>query len=119
MLKITIHDSAHELRFHLEGKLSGPWVPELSQCWRTAQSTTVGRGTVVDLDNVDFISPEGESLLEEMHREGVRLTAATPLPGAIVEGIQRQSRCGTVEEKQSKASNVLFRHTVRPNSRAS
>src|SRR5690349_12989903 len=31
MLKITIHDSAAELRIRLEGRLNGPWVNELRQ----------------------------------------------------------------------------------------
>jgi hypothetical protein len=119
MLKITIHDSADELSFHLEGKLSGLWVEELRQCWRTAQSTTAGRRTVLDLDDVDFVCGEGESLLEEMHQEGVRLIAATPVPSAVVEGIRRNARCATVEEKP-KAADVLFHsHTLGSDFRAS
>src|ERR1017187_41000 len=39
MLKITLHDSAREFRLKLEGRLSGPWVNELEQCWKTASST--------------------------------------------------------------------------------
>ena len=120
MLKITLHDRAGELRLKLEGKLSGLWVDEVRQCWRTAQSTTAGRLTVVDLDDVDFVSPEAESLLAEMHQEGVRLLAATPVPSAAIEGICRRSRCVTVEETPSGACDVLFhRHTIGPDSRAS
>ena len=70
MLRITIHDSARELRIKLEGKLSGPWVEELRQCWRTASSTTAGRTTSLDLSEVDFVDAEGQSLLSEMHRQG-------------------------------------------------
>ena len=61
MLKITLHDSSDELRFKLEGKLSGPWVGELRQCWQTAASTTHGRNTILDLREVDFVDPEGQS----------------------------------------------------------
>ena len=68
MLKITLHDSSEELRFKLEGKLAGLWVGELQQCWRTASSTTQGRNTIVDLRDVDFVDPEGQSLLAEMYR---------------------------------------------------
>ena len=120
MLKITLHDSSHELRFKLEGRLAGPWVAELRQCWRTAASTTAGRRTVVDLDEVDFVCPDGESLLQEMHQEGVRLIAATPLPRAIVDQIRRRGRCATVEEKPIKASDVLLHsHKIGPRTRAS
>jgi hypothetical protein len=120
MLKITLHDSAHELRLKLEGKLSGLWVEELRQCWRTAASTTSGRRTVVDLDEVDFVCPEGETLLGEMHRDGVRLIAVTPVTRATVAGIRRLARCGTVEEKSVKTPDApLRRHTIGPDSRAS
>jgi hypothetical protein len=120
MLKITIHDNAQELRLKLEGRLGGLWVDELRQCWHTARSTTAGRDTVLDLDEVDFVCPEGESLLEEMHQEGVRLMAATPVPSAVIDEIRRRSRCDTVEEKLAQASDVLFhRNPKRPDSRAS
>jgi anti-anti-sigma regulatory factor len=66
MLKITLHDRAGELRLKLEGRLSGPWVNELEQCWKTASSTTQGRKTVLDLGEVDFVDPAGESLLAHM-----------------------------------------------------
>src|SRR5438067_391351 len=71
MLKITLHDSADEFRLCLEGKLSGPWVAELRQCWQTGSSTTHGRRTVLDLRDVDFVDTAGESLLADMNRSGV------------------------------------------------
>ena len=120
MLKITIHDNAEELRLKLEGKLSGLWVQELRQCWLTARSTTAGRRTVLEMDDVDFVSPEGECLLNEMHREGVVLVAATPVPSSIIEGIRHALGCATVEEQLSQASNVFFhRSAKRSSSRAS
>ena len=96
MLKITLHDSAVELRLQREGRLSGPWVNELEQCWKTASSTTHGRKTVLDLGEVDFVDPAGQSLLAHMHAEGVELAAVTPLIRAVVREICRAPACGTV-----------------------
>ena len=96
MLKITLHDSAQEFRLKLEGRLSGLWVQELEQCWKTASSTTHGRKTILDLGEVDFVDPAGESLLEHMHAEGVELTAVTPLICAVLQEICRAPACGTV-----------------------
>jgi hypothetical protein len=107
MLKITLHDSSEELRLKLEGKLGGPWVGELRQCWRTAASTTHNRHTVLDLRDVDFVDPEGQALLEEMHRQGVRLLAVTPLIQALILEISRQPGCATVEEKPARRSHAL------------
>ena len=101
MLKITLHDSASALRFKLEGRLSGPWVGELRQCWQTARSTTKNRKTVLDLAELDFVDPQGQSLLEEMHRQGVTLVAMSPLIRAIVDDVYRSRRCDTVEDQPS------------------
>ena len=107
MLKITLHDSSRELSFKLEGKLSGPWVGELQQCWQTAASTTVGRSTVIDLGEVDFVDPAGQLLLAEMHREGVRLLALTPLIQSLVEEVSGAACCGTVEEKRVHSHDAI------------
>lgn len=85
MLKITLHDSADELRLRLEGKLCGPWVGELRQCWRTASSTTEGRRTVLDLRDVDFVDGEGQILIADMRDQGVYLLAETPLIQSLIE----------------------------------
>jgi hypothetical protein len=111
MLKITLLDSPRELRFRLEGKLSGPWVTELRQCWYTASSTTAGRATVADLREIDFVDPDGRELLSEMHRAGVRLQAETPLIRNLVDEICH-SGYGTVEEAPQKRSDAVVRaHT--------
>ena len=111
MLRITIHDSARELRIKLEGKLSGPWVDELRQCWRTASSTTAGRTTSLDLSEVDFVDAEGQSLLSDMHRQGVRLDAATPLIQALVEEGIGRAGCARVEEQPAGSPHAsLFHH---------
>jgi anti-anti-sigma regulatory factor len=102
MLKITLHDSATELRLKLEGRLSGPWVQELEQLWKTASSTTHCRKTVLDLGEVDFVDPAGEALLAQMHAEGVELVAVTPLIRAMVREICRAPACGTVGKVGSK-----------------
>jgi hypothetical protein len=104
MLKITLHDSASELRFKLEGRLSGPWVGELRQCWQTAQSTTQDRRTVLDLGELDFVDPEGQTLLEDMHRQGVKLAAMTPFIRAIVEEICISCRGSRETERPSRAA---------------
>jgi anti-anti-sigma regulatory factor len=96
MLKITLHDSVAEFRLKLEGRLSGLWVNELEQCWKTASSTTQGRKTILDLAEVDFVDPAGESLLARMHAQGVELVAVTPLIRAVLQEICHAPPCGTV-----------------------
>jgi|SRR5690348_7648602 hypothetical protein len=108
MLKITLLDSSEECCFRLEGKLSGPWVGELRQCWQTASSTTAGRRTVMDLREVEFVDPAGETLLADMSRGGVALRVSTPFMQAIVEAIARDAGCARVEEKSSRRSDAVL-----------
>jgi anti-anti-sigma regulatory factor len=108
MLKITLHDSARELRLKLEGKISGPWVQELRQCWSTASSTTTGRSAILDLDDVDFIDPAGQDLLVEMHREGVVLKAATPFIRSLLAEICEARQCATVEGKSAAETDAVL-----------
>lgn len=98
MLKITLHDSSSELRFRLEGKLSGPWVGELRQCWQTARSALRNRKTVLDLADLEFADAEGQSLLEEMHGQGVTMVAMSVFMKAILDQVCTTRRCATVEE---------------------
>ena len=107
MLKITLLDTAGELCFRLEGRLSGLWVRELRGCWQTAQSTTQGRRTTLDLKEVDYIDTEGQTLLHDMHQHGVRLTAITPLIQELCREIEHNCGCATVEEAPAQRSHAL------------
>jgi hypothetical protein len=107
MLKITILDSANELRFRLEGRLCGPWVGELQQCWQTAASISQGRPTILDLGEVDFVDPAGRSLMADMCHQGVRLLAATPLIQSLIEEIPNAPRYGRVEEKPPRRADAF------------
>ena len=119
MLKITLHDSSGELRFQLEGRLGGAWVGELRQCWKTAQSTLRGRKTTLDLGEVDYVCPEGETLLREMFQQGVALKATTPLIRELVQEIGKAGRCATVEGATGQSSDVLDpAHAAAPSRRA-
>jgi len=100
MLKITLHDTASEFRLRLEGKLAGPWVQELSQCWQAAAPAAAGRKTVVDLREVDFVDGEGQALLCRMRQGGVKFLAGTPLIRDIV------TRCGTVDDRTAEPGHV-------------
>jgi anti-anti-sigma regulatory factor len=119
MLKITLHDSASELRFRLEGRLCGLWAGELRQCWRTAASASGARRTVVDLSEVDFVDSAGRELLQEMHRQGVRFRAVTPIITALLDEVTRAPGCGTVEGTPPERSNAFASsHPPGRNSRA-
>jgi hypothetical protein len=84
MLRITVHDSPGALMFQLEGRLAGPWVRVLEECWR---STLTGRREMslrLDLTGVTFIDAAGKAYLKALHRQGAEFVAADCLTKAVV-----------------------------------
>jgi ABC-type transporter Mla MlaB component len=93
MLRITVHDNPQALTFQLEGRLAGPWVRELEECWKCTlaqQSKPIVR---VDLAGVTFVDNAGKACLAAMHRQGAEFVATDCLTKEIVAEIcQRRSR---------------------------
>jgi len=85
MLKITIDIEGKRANLELEGRLAGPWVQELRDCWPRARSAE--RQINVVLKQVTFIDGAGRQLLAEMHRQGAVLAAEGCMTKAIVEAI--------------------------------
>jgi anti-anti-sigma regulatory factor len=87
MLRITVHDNPGTLTFQLEGRLAGPWVRVLEDCW---QRTLAGQRQPilrVDLTEVTFIDGAGQACLAALYRQGAELIAADCLMKGIVEEI--------------------------------
>jgi hypothetical protein len=72
VLRISKIDTDHERRLVLEGKLIHPWIAELRKAWLDAAATLDSRRLVIDLKNVTVISPEGETALFDLMRNGAR-----------------------------------------------
>ena len=89
MLKITVETTNERSTLRVEGKLTGPWVGELERAWSNSRSESLGKSCVVDLSDVTFVGAEGQKLLAEMHRQGVKLEARGCMNRSIVERIER------------------------------
>jgi hypothetical protein len=87
MLRITANDNPRVLTFRREGRLEGPWVGELEQCWRSLLDSASAPTVRVDLTNVTHIDAESKARLTEMHKQGAQLIAGDCLTKAIVAGI--------------------------------
>ena len=84
MLRITIHDAPPTLTFRLEGRLAGPWVGELEECWRGALAGRREPILRVDLTEVTSIDAAGQACLAALHRQGAEFVAADCLMKAVV-----------------------------------
>ncbi|HJZ92994.1 MAG TPA: STAS domain-containing protein [Gemmataceae bacterium] len=88
MLRIIIHDDPGAVTFQLEGKLAGPWVAELRECWQTALAGRRPR-VRVDMTGVTFVDVAGRACLAAMHRQGAEFVVADCLTKAIVAEIAK------------------------------
>ena len=97
MLRITVHEKPEALMFQLEGRLAGPWVRVLQECW---QSTLAGRRVQflrLDLTGVTSIDAAGRACLAALHQQGAEFIAADCLTKAVVAEITRSPAGGAPE----------------------
>src|SRR5689334_9228278 len=72
MLKISILDTPSHRRLVVEGKLIAPWAAELRSAWREAAADLTGRELVIDVKDLTAISEDGENVLLELMKEGIK-----------------------------------------------
>jgi hypothetical protein len=89
LLRITTHKEATVTIVDLEGKLMGPWVAELEQCWR---AIAAGESIIVRLNAVSFIDDRGKMLLSAIRNSGAELIAEGCMTRAIVEAISAKQK---------------------------
>ena len=84
MMRITVHHAPPALTFRLEGRLAGPWVRELEECWRGALAGRREPILRVDLTEVTSLDAAGQGCLAALHRQGAEFVAADCLMKAVV-----------------------------------
>ena len=89
MLKISILDTPDRRRLVLEGKLVAPWVAELRRECREAAADPRSRQIVIELRNVTHISEDGENVLLELMKDGVRFRSS----GVFTKHIMKRLAC--------------------------
>lgn len=91
MLKITLSRDEQGLTVALAGKLAGPWVRELEQCWRQTEASE-RKSAVIDLRETTFIDADGKMLLASLCQQGVTFRTGGCLTRAIVEDLTTSCR---------------------------
>ncbi len=112
MLRITTETKRGHLTLSIEGRLAGPWVAALEQCWRELLAASPRQKFSINLCGVSFIDNAGKVLLKEMHRLGGELIAEGCLNQAIVNEIieadAKHDTDATKESDSSKKSPIIF-----------
>jgi anti-anti-sigma regulatory factor len=89
MFKVTVHERPESLTFQLEGRLAGPRVQVLEECWHSVLARPCKPIVRVDLTGVTFIDDAGKACLAAMYRQGAEFVAADCLTKAVVAEITR------------------------------
>ena len=83
MLRIITQHHDAKLVLRLEGRLQGPWVDELRNCWQRARGSTGDEAIRIELVDVGFVDPAAKALLTEMYCAGVEILVQGCLTQAI------------------------------------
>ena len=76
----------------LEGKLVAPWAAELRNECRKAAAELQGRELVIELRNVTCISEDGQNVLLELMKEGVRFRSSGVFTKHVINQLARKIR---------------------------
>jgi outer membrane protein len=112
MLRITSDRKKGKVVLTVEGRIAGPWVGTLEQCWRELRAASPDQKFSINLCGVSFIDPAGKTLLKEIHRQGGQLVAEGCLNQAIVREISdtgnRGKNEGDNDKEGPKGSPIVF-----------
>ncbi len=87
MLRISESAEAEKATLKAEGRLAGPWVPELR---RTAESWLArGLRVCLDISELTYADNEGISLLRDLRVREVRVCGASRFVAELLEGGRR------------------------------
>ena len=71
MLRVTRIETPNSTTLKLEGKLAGPWVDAVRECWTELVEQKVR--VDVGLEGLSFVDASGTTLLLDVERQGARL----------------------------------------------
>lgn len=92
MLKISIVDTRRQRELLIEGKLVGPWVAELRDACERARSGPRERELLINCRNMTAISQEGENVLLQLLKEGVKFRCSGVFAKHVVSQLNRRAR---------------------------
>jgi len=87
MLLITTHETPQSVSFELEGKLCGPWVREVANCFQDRKTRGEPEEIEVNLSGLTFIDAAGKRLLRDLFARGARLIGSDCWMKAVIADI--------------------------------
>ena len=91
MLKISVIDNPSERRLVLEGKLITPWTGEVKTACERARASLHDRELVVDMKQITIISQEGENVLLQLMKQGVKFRCHDVFTRVVFKQLSRRT----------------------------
>jgi hypothetical protein len=91
MMKISLVDAPTQRRLIVEGKLITPWAAELRSACENARVDLGGRELVVEMKHVTAISQEGENVIVELIKAGVRFRCRGVFTRQVLKQLTRRA----------------------------
>jgi len=92
MLKISVVEGKKQRRLVVEGRLVPPWSAELKAACERAGSGLDGRELAIDLKNLTTINQQGENLLLELMKQGVKFRGGGVYTNEMLKQVARRLR---------------------------
>jgi outer membrane protein TolC len=110
MLRITTDRKRGKVTLNVEGRLAGPSVGTLEQCWRELRAASRNEKFSINLCGVSFIDAAGKVLLKEIYAQGGQLVAEGCHNQAIVREIvgRESGRDRGTNGGRDKGSHIIF-----------
>jgi hypothetical protein len=101
VVSINIRDNGGEFRIEIAGNLAGSVVEDVLFAWSEALRENASRRIVVDITQLLDYDFEGRSLLQDMHRYGTQIAAASPQSLVFLNEISGPARLGLALVRKS------------------
>ena len=123
-MTINIRDNGGEFRIEIAGRLAGSVVEDVLFAWSTAMRDHACRRIVVDITQLLGYDFQGYSLLQDMHRHGTQIAAASaqsliflseisgparPGPALVRKATQKEVRSEPARDQVGGAAVTPFR----------
>jgi outer membrane protein TolC/ABC-type transporter Mla MlaB component len=111
MLRVSTEQKKGWTLLSVEGRLAGPWVQTLEDCWRTVRAASPRNRFQIRLCGVSYIDHAGKVLLAELYRQGGQLAAEGCLNQAVIQEIIETAEAekhGRREVREKKSPIVFW-----------
>ena len=84
VIRITVEETNKNVCLIVEGKLSGPSVPEFEDFALKVRESSYGKAVDVDVSGVSRMDAAGRSLVARLRTEGLRIRNLDPLSETLL-----------------------------------